>query len=84
VDGSGYLRTVCDYVHLNPVRAGLLKSELPLETFAWSSYGYYLQAPEERPGWLRVDRLFGEKGIHYVDVGTSGGVWGLERGYSGQ
>src|SRR5207253_1401870 len=23
----------------------------------------------------------GEKGIHYVDVGTSGGVWGLERGY---
>ena len=22
-----------------------------------------------------------EKGIHYVDVGTSGGVWGLERGY---
>ena len=22
-----------------------------------------------------------QKGIHYVDVGTSGGVWGLERGY---
>jgi 6-phosphogluconate dehydrogenase len=22
-----------------------------------------------------------EHGIHYVDVGTSGGVWGLERGY---
>jgi 6-phosphogluconate dehydrogenase len=22
-----------------------------------------------------------KKGIHYVDVGTSGGVWGLERGY---
>ena len=22
-----------------------------------------------------------EKGIHYVDVGTSGGVWGLDRGY---
>src|SRR6516162_9517378 len=21
------------------------------------------------------------KGIHYIDVGTSGGVWGLERGY---
>ncbi len=26
-------------------------------------------------------RKMGEKGIHYVDVGTSGGVWGLERGY---
>jgi 6-phosphogluconate dehydrogenase len=23
----------------------------------------------------------GQKGIHYLDVGTSGGVWGLERGY---
>ena len=22
-----------------------------------------------------------ERGIHYVDVGTSGGVWGLDRGY---
>src|ERR1051325_7907315 len=23
--GNGYLRTACDYVHLNPVRAGLVK-----------------------------------------------------------
>jgi 6-phosphogluconate dehydrogenase len=23
-----------------------------------------------------------KRGVHYVDVGTSGGVWGLERGYS--
>jgi 6-phosphogluconate dehydrogenase len=28
----------------------------------------------------RVKDLAG-KGLHYVDVGTSGGVWGLERGY---
>jgi 6-phosphogluconate dehydrogenase len=28
----------------------------------------------------RSKELF-SKGIHYVDVGTSGGVWGLERGY---
>jgi 6-phosphogluconate dehydrogenase len=25
--------------------------------------------------------MMAHKGIHYVDVGTSGGVWGLERGY---
>src|SRR5438067_524606 len=25
---NGYLRTVCDYVHLNPVRAGLLELAL--------------------------------------------------------
>src|SRR5216117_695963 len=65
VDGSGngYLRTVCDYVHLNPVRAKLLKPAAPLESFCWSSYGEYLKPPNRRPGWLRVDRLLGEKGI---------------------
>ncbi len=26
-------------------------------------------------------RALAPSGIHYVDVGTSGGVWGLERGY---
>ena len=26
-------------------------------------------------------RELGSRGIHFVDVGTSGGVWGLERGY---
>jgi 6-phosphogluconate dehydrogenase len=30
---------------------------------------------------LHRERQLSEKGIHYVDVGTSGGVWGLERGY---
>jgi 6-phosphogluconate dehydrogenase len=30
---------------------------------------------------LRRARELAQKGIHYVDVGTSGGVWGLERGY---
>ena len=30
---------------------------------------------------VRRFRQCGEHGLHYVDVGTSGGVWGLERGY---
>jgi 6-phosphogluconate dehydrogenase len=30
---------------------------------------------------LRRARALSEKGIHHVDVGTSGGVWGPERGY---
>jgi 6-phosphogluconate dehydrogenase len=30
---------------------------------------------------IRRARELATKGIHYVDVGTSGGVWGLERGY---
>lgn len=65
VDGSGngYLRTVCDYVHLNPVRANLLAPEQCLRAFPWSSWPGYLQPPEQRPVWLRVDRLPGELGI---------------------
>jgi 6-phosphogluconate dehydrogenase len=30
---------------------------------------------------VRRARQLEEKGIHYVDVGTSGGVWGIDRGY---
>jgi 6-phosphogluconate dehydrogenase len=30
---------------------------------------------------IRRAKELGEKGLHYVDVGTSGGVWGLDRGY---
>jgi 6-phosphogluconate dehydrogenase len=30
---------------------------------------------------LRRAALLQSRGLHYVDVGTSGGVWGLERGY---
>ena len=30
---------------------------------------------------IRRAQMLASKGIHYVDVGTSGGVWGLERGY---
>jgi 6-phosphogluconate dehydrogenase len=30
---------------------------------------------------IRRAKELSTKGIHYVDVGTSGGVWGLERGY---
>jgi 6-phosphogluconate dehydrogenase len=30
---------------------------------------------------VRRARELGERGLHYLDVGTSGGIWGLERGY---
>src|SRR5216684_2804536 len=35
----------------------------------------YFKDDVRRAGQLK------SKGIHYIDVGTSGGVWGLERGY---
>ncbi len=30
---------------------------------------------------IRRAKRLADQGVHYVDVGTSGGVWGLERGY---
>ena len=30
---------------------------------------------------MRRARELGTRGVHYLDVGTSGGLWGLERGY---
>ena len=30
---------------------------------------------------MRRSQALAARGIHYIDVGTSGGVWGLERGY---
>ena len=30
---------------------------------------------------IRRAKAVAERGIHYVDAGTSGGIWGLERGY---
>ena len=70
VDGSGdgYLRTVCDYVHLNPVRARLLKPEEPLQVYGWSSYPEYLKRAPARVPWLRVDRVLGEMGIGRDDA----------------
>jgi REP element-mobilizing transposase RayT len=61
--GNGYLRTACDYVHLNPVRAKLLRPPARLREYPWSSLVWYLAAPEHRPAWIRVDRLLGEHGI---------------------
>jgi REP element-mobilizing transposase RayT len=65
VDGSttGYLKSACDYVHLNPARANLIAPEQPLQSYPWSSYPLYLKEPTQRPAWLRTDRLLGEWGI---------------------
>jgi len=62
-ESPDYLRAACDYVHLNPARAGMIGRLQPLESYAWSSYGEYLAPAATRPGWLRVDRLLGAHGV---------------------
>ena len=60
---SYYLRVACDYVHLNPARAGLIEEGQRLADYPWSSYPAYLGAASDRPSWLRTDRLLGEHGM---------------------
>ncbi len=62
VDGSGngYLKTVCDYVHLNPARAKLIAEGEPLRAYRWSSWPEYVKPASERWPWLKVERLLGE------------------------
>ena len=70
VDGGdgGYLHKVCNYVHLNPVRAKLLKKKQALKDFLWSSYPMYLRPPSKRVKWLQVERELAEVGIKRDDT----------------
>src|SRR5262249_5784743 len=54
--------------------ADLTKLMRPDDIIIDGGNSYYID-DIRRAGELR------SKGIHYVDVGTSGGVWGLDRGY---
>ena len=57
-----YGRQAADYIHLNPVRAGLVKTECELAHHPWSSYRFYAMGGE-RPGWLRIARIYGDHGL---------------------
>ena len=50
-------------MHLNPARANLLGREEKLSAYRWSRLRLNLQPLQQRPAWLRVDRLLGEHGI---------------------
>lgn len=54
--------------------ADLLTSLEPADILIDGGNSYYVDD-------IRRAKELAPKGIHYVDVGTSGGVWGLERGY---
>ena len=51
-----YLRCLIDYIHLNPVRAGLVERGGRLEDFPWSSLREYVMPPGRRSAWMSVDR----------------------------
>ena len=54
-----YFRTVSDYIHLNPVRAGLLAEGDNLVTYRWSSLPALVGLPRKRPAWLSGEWVLG-------------------------
>lgn len=69
VDGAsrGYFSGVCEYVHLNPARAGMVPVDRPLREYPWSSWPAYVGESSQRPSWLCVERLLGEYGLKARD-----------------
>lgn len=52
-----YFRTMADYIHLNPVRAGLIEPGKPLSDYPWSSFPALIGAPGKRPTALTAERV---------------------------
>jgi putative transposase len=64
--GSGdYLSNMIDYVHLNPIRAGIINAPTEhLLDYPWSSLSRgYAVSPQKRPAWLKTDEGFGILGL---------------------
>lgn len=71
-DSGPYLRVLIDYIHLNPVRAGLVGMGRPgrgLLDYFWSSLAQaYAVMPKKRPHWMQVERGLGV--WHLEDTAT--------------
>jgi len=58
VEKDTHCKELSRYVHLNPVRAGIVKT--PSE-YPWSSYGYFI-GKGRRPQWLTTELVLGDFG----------------------
>lgn len=54
--GEGeYVGCMLDYIHLNPVRAGLVARKDGIENYCWSSLGDYLAPPRTQRKWVSAE-----------------------------
>jgi hypothetical protein len=67
------------YIHLNPVRAGLVVGRDGMESYAWSSLPLYLKEPWERPEFLETAMGFQVAGCRDDAEGRKVFLMGLER-----
>ena len=87
IDGeeAGYFLQVSSYIHLNPIRAGLVQAGEALRCYRWSSLPLYLVPRKKRASWLCVEQVLGQLGGHQDDRkgGTAYELYieGLAKGY---
>jgi putative transposase len=82
--GTNYLGEVIDYIHLNPLRAGMvsLGEGKGLMDYSWSSLAQgYAVSQEKRPGWLVVGDGLLYHGLKDEVSGRKSYVEELERRY---
>lgn len=83
VEGAGYYyETLLDYIHLNPVRAGLVKLEAgqSVMDFPWSSVaGGYALRPRQRVSWLAAESGLGAFDCSDTAAGRERWVGRLDR-----
>ena len=76
--GNAYW-VILDYIHLNPVRAGLVAGRDGMESYAWSSLPLDLKEPWERPEFLETAMGFQVAGSRDDAEGRKEFLMGLER-----
>jgi putative transposase len=62
-EADDYFTTVSSYIHLNPVRARLLRAGQSLGDYAWSSFPAIWGEVRNRPEWLEAARVLGAYGM---------------------
>lgn len=75
-EGRGYFFTVIDYIHLNPVRAGMIRPEARLCDHGWSRYPHFVRR-SARPGWLKAETVLGELGWKDAGAGRLADAQGM-------
>jgi putative transposase len=68
-EADDYFATISNYIHLNPLRAGLLRASQKLREYPWSSFPLLCAAPSQRPDWLESSRVLAAHGVGDSPVG---------------
>jgi len=54
-DDGPYQKALIDYIHLNPIRARMIKKQEQLEDYSWSSLRDYVLPKRKRHDWIAVE-----------------------------